>query len=78
MKLEVNQIIGKTIVGYVIKESHTTLPRSLVILVFSDNTTYEFHGMGSIRTTAGLWPGGFEYARGYLNHTHETVLEGGA
>ncbi len=58
MKTEAEQILGKTIVGIIIKQNkQRRSPQSQLFLVFDDHTTYEFWSPdGGIRTTGGLWP----------------------
>jgi hypothetical protein len=50
----VNQILGKTITGIVIKENLTDSLRSQVFLVFSDNTHFEFYSGDEIVPIKGI------------------------
>lgn len=50
----VDQILGKTITGVVIKEHLTDSLRSQVFLVFSDNTHFEFYSQDEIVPIKGL------------------------
>lgn len=45
MKTEVKQILGKQVVGAVVKQAapHQNNPASMLIMVFEDDTTYEFY-----------------------------------
>ena len=56
MKPEVEQILGKCIVGVVIKENKNTYqPNSQLFLLFDDGTSYEFYSDdGYINTTGSL------------------------
>jgi hypothetical protein len=58
MKTQVRQIVGKTIQSVILLEAPVE-PRWQVMLVFDDETHYEFYGP-QINTTAGLNQGGVE------------------
>lgn len=61
----VDQILGKTITGVVIKEFPST-PRMQLHLVFSDGTNFEFYCQGDeITPIKGLRYGGLEDVTGY-------------
>lgn len=77
----VQQIIGKTIAGVIVKKSED-LPRSMVILLFTDNTNYEFYtgsscslDLTTIKGVAGVDRGGLEASRRYCNKTHSIIFE---
>lgn len=56
MKTEMEQILGKTIIGVIIKENlQDRPPRSQLFLIFDDHSSYEFYSSdGYIQPTGGL------------------------
>jgi len=59
MKSYIEQIVGKTIAGIVIREADTD-PRRKVFLVFTDDTHFELYGQ-YFAFGKHLYPGGIEY-----------------
>ena len=70
VRLEVADILGKTITGVVFKAAPkiTTRPQAQLFLLFSDGTYYEFYATSSpgISTTGGVDQGGLERVREYM------------
>ena len=66
LKREIREILGRRIVGVVVKEASKD-PRSQVFLVFDDETYYEFYG-DAIRGTGGVNRGGYEAVLAYMRH----------
>ena len=59
-----NQTIGKTIAGYVLRTGSSISPREQVFIVFTDNTYYELYGE-SINSASAVDRGGMEGAESY-------------
>ena len=55
MKDNVYQIVGKIIIGVIIKETKLKRsPHHQLFLVFDDHTSYEFYSDATIKPTGGL------------------------
>ena len=74
MKDSVQEIVGKTISGIVIKEGDHSI-QGQVFLVFDDNSCFEFWANSLIYGTSGLRKGGAEWARAYIADTMRCVLD---
>ena len=64
MRDAIEQIVGKTISGVVVKK-RDTFPRSQVFILFSDNTYYELYGE-VIKGAGGIDRGGLEAVLKYM------------
>ncbi len=64
-KQDIQEIVGKTIKSVITSENRLAEPHCLLILVFTDDTYYEFYG-GDIHATNGLTIGDEEAAMHYL------------
>ena len=59
MKSGAAEIIGKTVIGVIIKQAKkaNSVPQSQLYLIFDDNSHYEFYShTGHISNTGGCWP----------------------
>ena len=60
-----DQILGKTITGVVVKEHAGGSPRSQVFLVFSDGTHYEFYSFDEIFPIKGIRDCGIDWIKSF-------------
>lgn len=76
IKPDLTKIVGKTITGILLKENvkgFGSQPQTMLLLVFSDGTFYEFYG--DITPTSGLRPDGLAGARRYDHQGMQTIFE---
>jgi hypothetical protein len=74
----INQTLGKTITGIIVKEDVTGdgRPASQVFLLFSDNTYYELYtAYDEISFTGGVDPGGRKEVTHYIATKMRVVYE---
>lgn len=69
-----DQILGKTITGVVVRENASDSLRSQVFLVFSDGTHFEFYSQSEIVPIKGVRCGGMDEVTSYSQD--EIVYEG--
>jgi hypothetical protein len=77
MKTAAHEIIGKTIIGVIIKENKcNTAPHSQLFLVFDDHTSYEFYTASTeIHPSCGLNRRSFSGIYSYMNPPMEVVFQ---
>jgi hypothetical protein len=76
IKPDLTKIVGKMITGVLLKENvkgFGSQPQTMLLLVFSDGTFYEFYG--DIAPTSGLRPDGLSGARNYDRQGMNTIFE---
>jgi hypothetical protein len=75
MKDNAHQIVGKTIIGVIIKKTkHNRPPRSQLFLIFDDHTSYEFYSDAAINPTGGLDKMSFNDVYKYMGEQMKTVF----
>ena len=67
MKPDIQYIVGKNIVGVVVKEQPGRQPHSMVFLVFDDDTYFEFYSLNSLVEGGGPRPGSHEDVLRYFS-----------
>jgi hypothetical protein len=75
VKLEIKEIVGKRIVGIVVKENKLAAPPRQVFLIFDDETNFEFYAGCEVTWTSGVRPGGLDWVRQYGASTYRIRLE---
>lgn len=75
LKSEIKEIVGKRIVGVVVKENRFLTPPRQVFLVFEDETNFEFYADSTVTWTSGIQPGGIDWVRKYCATTYRVRFE---
>jgi hypothetical protein len=74
-KQEIAEIVGKKIVGVVVKENSRSSPPRQVFLIFDDETSFEFYANCELTWTSGVHPGGIQWVRDYGSETYRIRFE---
>lgn len=78
MKSGAEEIIGKKIIGVIIKQAKEpgSTPQSQLYLLFDDNSHYEFYSYsGAITNTGGCWPrSSFREVYKYMGEQFDVVF----
>ena len=75
MKENAFQIVGKTIIGVIIKETKTGRPPySQLFLVFDDHTSFEFDSDAPIKPTGGVDKMSFREVYNYMDESMKVVF----
>jgi hypothetical protein len=75
MKDEASQIVGKRIIGVIIKNTKTGRPpNSQLFLVFDDHTSFEFYSDAPIKPTGGIDKMSFREVYNYMEESMEVVF----
>ncbi len=76
MKDNAYQIVGKTIIGVIIKQrKFKGAPHSQLFLVFDDHTSYEFYSDTTIKPTGGLDKMSFNDVYRYMGDQMKVVFQ---
>ena len=75
MKDEAYQVVGKMIIGVIMKETKTGRPpHSQLFLVFDDHTSFEFYADAPIKPTGGVDKMSFREVYNYMDESMEVVF----
>lgn len=76
MKDNAHQIVGKTIIGVIIKETKLKRPPyHQLFLIFDDHTSYEFYSDTTIKPTGGLDKMSFQDVYKYMGDQMKVVFQ---
>ena len=76
MKDEAYHVVGKRIIGVIIKETKTGRPPySQLFLVFDDHTSFEFYADSPIEPTGGVDKMSFREIHNYMDENMRVVFQ---
>lgn len=76
MQPYLEETLGKTIQGIIVKECESGSPANQVFLVFEDGTFFEFYSIsGEIMAAKGIKPGAYGFVREYMGPECRKIIE---